>query len=322
MPHSRCKPILDSGPSLECLKDEADLLLKCSMAPNSWKTYKTAVECLKKFRIIYNNRDIWPVPIDEIAQFIAYLSYKGFSASTVSTYISGLAHTHKINNVTDNTKSFIICKMIEGLRRKNPQKPDVRTPISFDLLKRLIHSLRSVCNSQYETILFSSAFSLAYFAMLRVSELAINSRTDESGHALKCEDITFDKSKGQTELHVKICSSKTDQKHTSITVIIQSHADSNICPITLLQSYLQVRYSGVNGSNKLYTHFNGLALTKYQFCSLLQKCLGFYELPFHIRSHSFRIGRATDMAKNGVKDNIIKQCGRWSSVAYLRYIRI
>ncbi|CAG2186288.1 unnamed protein product [Mytilus edulis] len=84
--------------------------------------------------------------------------------------------------------------MIEGLRRKNPQKPDVRTPISFDLLKRLIHSLRSVCNSQYETILFSSAFSLAYFAMLRVSELAINSRTDESGHALKCEDITFDKS--------------------------------------------------------------------------------------------------------------------------------
>ncbi|CAC5374248.1 unnamed protein product [Mytilus coruscus] len=188
--------------------------------------------------------------------------------------------------------------------------------------KATIASLRSVCNSQYETILFSSAFSLAYFAMLRVSELAINSRTDESGHALKCEDITFDKSNSQTELHVKICSSKTDQKHTSITLIIQSHADSNICPITLLQSYLQVRFSGVNGSNELYTHFNGLALTKYQFCSLLQKCLGFCELPFHIRSHSFRIERATDMAKNGVKDDIIKQCGRWSSVAYLRYIRI
>ncbi|VDI82774.1 Hypothetical predicted protein [Mytilus galloprovincialis] len=227
-PTADANPYMIPDPSLECLKDEADLLLKCSMAPNSWKTYKTAVECFKKFRIIYNYRHIWPVPIDEIAQFIAYLSYKGFSASTVSTYISGLAHTHK-NNVTDNTKSFIICKMIEGLRRKNPQKLDVRTPISFDLLKRLIHSLRSVCNSQYETILFSSAFSLAYFAMLRVSELAINSRTDESGHALKCEDITFDKSKGQTELHVKICSSKTDQKHTSITLIIQSH--SNICPI-------------------------------------------------------------------------------------------
>ncbi|CAG2186967.1 unnamed protein product [Mytilus edulis] len=131
--------------------------------------------------------------------------------------------------------------MIEGLRRKNPQKLDVRTPISFDLLKRLIHSLRSVCNSQYETLLFSSAFSLAYFAMLRVSELAINSRTDESGHALKCEDVTFDKSNGQTELHVKLCSSKTDQKHNSITLIIQSHADSNICPIRLLQSYLQVQ---------------------------------------------------------------------------------
>ncbi|CAC5409732.1 unnamed protein product [Mytilus coruscus] len=76
----------------------------------------------------------------------------------------------------------------------------------------LLRSPRSVCNSQYETILFSSAFSLAYFAILRVSELAINSRTDESGHALKCEDITFDKSNGQTELHVKICSSKNRSK--------------------------------------------------------------------------------------------------------------
>ena len=31
-------------PILECLSEEADLIIKCSMASNSWKTYKTAVE--------------------------------------------------------------------------------------------------------------------------------------------------------------------------------------------------------------------------------------------------------------------------------------
>ncbi|CAC5358046.1 unnamed protein product [Mytilus coruscus] len=270
--HSRCKLICDYDPPLKSLKDEADLLLKWSMASNSWKTYKTAEECFKKFRIIYNYFDIWPVPIDEIALYIAYLSYEGLSASTVSTYISELAYTHKIHNVTDNTKSFIICEMMEGLRRKNPQKIDVRTLISLNLLKRLIHSLRSVCYSHYETILTPSTFSLAYFAMLRISEIAINSLSDECRHALNYKDVTFSKSNSQIELHVKIYSSKTDQKHNSVTLIIQRHADSNICPIQLLQSYLQVRFSGVNGSNKLYTHLNGLALTKYQFYSLLQKC--------------------------------------------------
>ncbi|CAC5425677.1 unnamed protein product [Mytilus coruscus] len=67
--------------------------------------------------------------------------------------------------------------------------------------------------------------------MLRVSEIAINSRTDECRHALNYEDVTFSKGNVRTELHVKMCSSKTVQKHNSVTLIIQRHADLNICPI-------------------------------------------------------------------------------------------
>ena len=39
-----------------------------------------------------------------------------------SLTISWLGHAHKIKNLTDNTKSFIVCKMLEGLRRKSPPK--------------------------------------------------------------------------------------------------------------------------------------------------------------------------------------------------------
>jgi len=109
------------------------------MASNSWKTYKTAVEAFIKSRLIYKFGNIWPASVDEIAICIAFLSYKGLAATTVTTYISGLGHAHKIKNLTDNTKSFIVCKMLEVLRRKSPPKLDVRTPISFHLLNRLIH---------------------------------------------------------------------------------------------------------------------------------------------------------------------------------------
>ena len=181
---------------------------------------------------------IWPASVDEIAIFIAFLSYKGLAATTVTTYTSGLGHAHSINNLTDNAKSFIVCKMLEGFRRKSPTKS----------LNRLIHSLSRVCNSQYEARLFSSVFSIAYFAMLQVIELAVKSSSDESGHALNYENVKLMKINGENELHIKICSSKTDQRQNSVTLVLQKQSVSDICPIQLLQSYLNMRFPGTNGS--------------------------------------------------------------------------
>jgi hypothetical protein len=98
------------------------------MASGSWETYKTAVDSLEKFRKIYKMNTIWPIPVEILAQFIAYLSYIGHTASTVSTYISGLSHVHKMNGLHDSTKFFLISKMLEGMKRKNPQQSDILEP--------------------------------------------------------------------------------------------------------------------------------------------------------------------------------------------------
>jgi hypothetical protein len=45
--------------------------------------------------------------------------------------------------------------------------------------------------------------------MLRVSEITVTSKTDESGHALNFEDVTFHIMSDQGEMHVKIRSSKS-----------------------------------------------------------------------------------------------------------------
>ena len=113
---------------------------------------------------------------------------------------------------------MIISKILEGLRRKNPQKSDIRTPISLDLLRKLISSLRWISNSDYEACMFSSDFLLAYFAMLRVSELDVASQSDENGHALNFNDVIFAENNGQTEMYIKIRSSKSDQKRHSVTL--------------------------------------------------------------------------------------------------------
>lgn len=317
----RSQSYQSTGPSLADLNREKQQLIEFSMAKSSWKTYKTAVESFESFRNSFNLASIWPAPVEHITQFIAFLSYKGSPSSTVSTYLSGLSHEHKMKNIIDNTKSFIISKMIEGLKRKRPQKPDIRCPITVDLLKRLILALKSICSSQYEAVMFSAAFSLAYFAMLRVSEITINSKTDTIGHALNFNDVNFDNIDNPNELQVKIMSSKTDQSGKSVTLLLSKQSDRIICPLQLLKSYFHVRINSV-GNSKLFVHLNGSALTKYQFCSMLQKSLEFCEISGHIRSHSFRIGRASDLAKNNVSEDEIKTCGRWNSSAYRSYIRL
>jgi hypothetical protein len=66
----------------------------------------------------------------------------------------------------------------------------------------------------------------------------VTSKTDESGHALIFEDVTFHKMGDQGEMHVKIRSSKTDQKANSITLVLQKQTELDICPVYLLESFL------------------------------------------------------------------------------------
>jgi hypothetical protein len=48
---------------------------------------------------------------------------------------------------------------------------DTRRPIALPLLENIVNVLPHLCFSNFETALFQSAFTLAFFALLRVSEV-------------------------------------------------------------------------------------------------------------------------------------------------------
>jgi hypothetical protein len=121
--------------------------------------------------------------------------------------------------------------------------------------------------------MFSTAFSIAYFGMVKVNEIADNSHSDENGHALNLDDVSF--SENCNTLHIRLLSSKTDRKHRSVTLFVSKQPDSDLFPVRLLRSFLKLRFSGLDGSNKLFLHFDGACLSKYQFSSVLQKSCNF-----------------------------------------------
>ena len=175
----------NTKPSMDELATEIDDLVESSVASNTWKVYKTAVDSFQNFRQLYDMSQFWQAPLNDILFYIACLSHTNHSSSTVVTNISGLSHFHKLHNFPDNTQVFVVGKMMEGLKRKRPSQPDVRVPISLNLLKRLISSLRSICTSTYETALCSSAFSLACFALLRIGEIASDTNNRPGTHVIR-----------------------------------------------------------------------------------------------------------------------------------------
>lgn len=61
------------------------------------------------------------------------------------------------------------------MHRLDPSK-DIRAPITLPLLGQHVTALSSVCANSYETTLFATAFEVAFFALVRVSEFTVSSR--------------------------------------------------------------------------------------------------------------------------------------------------
>lgn len=257
----------------------------------------------------------WPVPLSDLINFITFLSKNEYSPSTVKSYISSLSFTMKISGLLDTTNSFIITKMLLGMQRLH-KRVDSRRPITIDLLMQIFDALQYTCSSVYETALFSSCFSLAFFAFLRVGEFAESHLPER--HMLQYSDISIDKENGL--INLSLPSSKTDQLAIRTNLVIPRFENVNLCPVHTLLNYSKLR---PKFEGPLFCHFNHKSVTRVQDSSMLKSTLRFLNINEQdFNTHSFRIGAATSFILRGKSDDDIKQMGQWKSNAHMSYVRI
>ena len=259
---------------------------------------------------------LWPPPLEHVVQFIGYMSVKGLGESTARTYVAGIAYHLKINGHVDVTQNFIVKKLLEGYRRKSKTK-DIRLSITSNILENILKVLPIVCTNNYEAKLFAAAFSVAFFGYFRVGELT-EGRKQLQGHAVQFKHLEI--SNKHTFLKFSLQHSKADQRGKGETIMIENnHSSTYIKPVDIMLDYLRVRPS-VQGN--LFCHFGGQALTRVQFAAVLGKALKAIGVDStRYKSHSFRIGAATNAAMLGISDEDICKAGRWKSKCYKSYIR-
>lgn len=274
-----------------------------------------AIASLNTFRQSLGYNTHGSVSTKQLSEFIAWLSLNKKKSATISAYVAGVSFFHKLQSLPDPANCYLIRKIVSGLRRVHPTA-DKRLPISYKLLHKLVHCLKSVTNSTYERILYSTAFILSYFGFLRLGEFTANTRN--GGGGLAATDVSVLRTGGRGKVMIDLRHSKNSQFGRTQTIVLHG-VKGPICPVQAVEHYLAVR---PQGGAAFLCHFDKSPLTRHQLQAILRKAATTAGLDSRLYTpHSFRIGAATAAAAAGCSPEQIMEGGRWRSSAYRTYIR-
>ncbi|XP_069490908.1 uncharacterized protein [Ambystoma mexicanum] len=251
----------------------------------------------------------------QVERFVLWAHSQGQSRSWVTSHLAAVAFHSKLKGEGDPTREFSIRAAVKGWGKLEGCRKDVRKPINFEVLGKLLKELEGVCLDGFELGLFRAAFALAFFGALRVSELVARGKADDSGRALAPGDVTFT----EEGLMVKVRKSKTDQAGKGASIKLRRAGEQSSCPTWLLSHYMTMRPAG---EKYLLIHRDGSPLTIFQFRKVL--AVVFKKAGCQGRgwsTHGFRIGAATTAFQEGMHGSEIQRLGRWQSNRYKLYIR-
>lgn len=216
------------------LQPEVDRLINFFLSLNTQKNYEVAIKSFTNFCLLLDIPLVWPPNVQQITEYIAYMSLQQYAFQTINSHVSAISYVNKLNDLVDNTKKFVVKSMLEGIRKTKGRNNNLRQPVTVSMLQKLLSSLKSICRSQYECMLFSAAFSLAYIALLRISEFtSANKKSDD--YLLSKSDIVM----GDSKIRLYFKRSKTDQK-TSGSFIDVTREDNNMFATIIFRHILAI----------------------------------------------------------------------------------
>ena len=161
------------NPTTRTLADVVTYLMGSSLQPSSLPTYRRAWRLYNTFSIDILGRSACPLPLplSNLAIFIAYLYQHNYASSTVNTYVSALGYIHRLAGVADPTRVFFITEMLKGYGKVSTRF-DTRLPITVSILEQL-HVAILILKFAYSGRWHSDAFK----SYIRLPSLSYSSTT-------------------------------------------------------------------------------------------------------------------------------------------------
>ena len=196
-------------------------VINSSLAPSTKQLYSRAWALLHDFGRKCNI-SVFPSDRTVLGLWITDLHIKGYATNTIRTFVSAISYYHKLSSYPDPSAYFMVEQTFQGLKRIRPSV-DVRKPITQAILHQLVCALHHSNLTNYNTVLYTSMFLLAFYGLCRVCELTYSKH---NRHNLQLLDIQV--CTQLPHLIVTFRSFKHSTRPESITIHQQSPSD--ICP--------------------------------------------------------------------------------------------
>ncbi|XP_045587251.1 uncharacterized protein [Procambarus clarkii] len=246
-----------------------------------------------------------------LANFLQSLLSRGLAFCSLSAYLAAIAFMFKLHGREDPTRQFLVTQLLKGARIKAHWLPARRLPLTRRLLHRLLGALQGVCCSTYKKTWYRALFSLTFYAYLRPGEVTY---ARKGQHTLRLDQITL----SRTGIDIVFASYKHSAGRTP-TLNLSADPYSKYCPVRAMANYIE--RPGME-PGPIFQDETGAPVTRLDFTRVLRAAIRALGLPPNdYAPHSFRIGRAMQMSKDGLAPAAIRAVGRWKSDVFHSYVR-
>ena len=304
-------------------------LYSLGLAKGTWSSYRTAERMLLRCCEEKGLEPALPASEELILSFIHWMAFqRGAKASTIDTYLSGVRQLHVERGMADTViRTERVNLVLRGLRNRNNTEKrrnmeEGRLPITADILELLKERLQSCEMRGRDQRMTWTVCTLLFHGAFRVHELLCKQTSSfDPDFTLLSQDIEVHGVGDKRTLQVKIKAPKEDKKGKAGIVDVYQ-TGSPVCPVQAFVKWDQYRIK--EEDQPLFRFSTGEPLTGKRLNEIIRERLkgqrGVDEKLFS--SHSFRAGAASEMAAKGYGDEDIQSVGRWSSKAFLEYIKL
>lgn len=273
--------------------------------------YKSGFKSFAKFCVLFKQPFI--PNVRNLCDYIAYAS-RSISPRSVRAYLVGIHHIFKLNfpSVICETQDSKV-KAVMKSNIKNRSKPVIRkNPLTLKQIEMVV----SQSSKSHDDKLFLALLGIGFGGLHRLGELTVpdSNYLFDSNKIILRSSLQFSSCKKFIQYHLPY--SKSDSCFIGAPIIIQSFENTTACPVKLLKAYLRSRDELFMGASELFVTVSGSPPSRTWFLSRFHK---YFDKSFS--GHSLRSGGATALAQAGATMDYIKSAGRWSSEAFLIYVR-
>lgn len=294
----------------ERLLHERSLALGLAIDTSTKKTYGSALNSYLSF-VHLHNFDVEPTP-DTLSFFIVFMSHH-INPKSVMSYLSGISQQLEpyFPDVRLARNSPLVRRTLRGCMRLKGRPPSRKRALTLDDIQLVIDRLSD--STSHNDTLFLAMLLTGFFALLRLGELTF---PDD------CHLQNWRKVSKRTSVSIMddnysffLPAHKADKFFEGNKIVVMKRQIRHK-PLLHFQSYLSSRDHLFPLASPLWLTEDGSVPTRSFFISHLRRFFS-----SDVAGQSMRAGGATFLAETGTPPSIIQAMGRWSSDAFLIYIR-